>query len=60
MTNMDAYSDSDYEIGLPGSGRSTPEEILSVDFLIQWVEEFQERHQLETLEELMKEKSLLD
>jgi hypothetical protein len=56
---MDDYSDSDYEIGLPGSGRSTPEEDVSVGSLIQRVEEFQRRNELETLEKLTNEKSLL-
>lgn len=57
--NMDDYSDSDYEIGLPDSRSSTPEEIFSVGSLIQRVEEFQTRNQLETLEKLTNEKSLL-
>ena len=56
---MDDYSDSDYESGLPGSRRSTPGEILSIGSLIQRVEEFQRRNELDTLEKLTNEKSLL-
>jgi hypothetical protein len=56
---MDDYSDSDYEIGLSGSRRSTLEEIFSIGSLIQRVEEFQRRNELETLEKLTNEKSLL-
>jgi hypothetical protein len=56
-TAMD--SDSDYEKGAPSTDTPTPIEAFSVESLIQRVDEFQRRDQLETIERLIIENSLL-
>ena len=43
-------SDSDYEKEAPSTEASTPTEVFSIESLIQRVEEFQRRDQLETIE----------
>jgi len=57
---MGSNSDSDYEKGLKSTRLSTPIEAYSIDCLIQRVEEFQRRDQLETIQRLMHDNSLLE
>jgi hypothetical protein len=54
---MDA--ESDYEIGLPPTESPITGEIFSIEFLIQRVDEFRKRDQLETLEKLTAENFFL-
>jgi hypothetical protein len=51
--------ESDYNIGLPPTEPSTPEEIISIESLIKRVEEFQKRDRLDTLEKLTAKNSFL-
>ena len=56
---MGSDSDSDYEKSLKSTRPSTPIETFSIDCLLQSVEEFQRRDQLETIQRLTYDNSLL-